>query len=130
MLILNIIAIEVENLKKMSKSIQGPGEEIIRIKTDLIVHSRGECVERDNLLALEMKKSYRPKKEKDADRSRLKCLTKDSFNHEWSFDGTEPPEHVYRYAIGIYYEIDFDKNTISIEYYRKGKYHTKDKKTH
>ena len=31
-------------------------------------------------------------------------------------------------AIGIYYEIDFDKNTISIEYYRKGKYHTKDKK--
>ena len=26
------------------------------------------------------------------------------------------------------YEIDFDKNTISIEYYRKGKYHTKDKK--
>lgn len=92
------------------------------------MHSRGECIERDNLLALEMKKSYRSKKEKDADRSRLECLTKDSFNHEWSFDGTEPPEHVCRYAIGIYYEIDFDKNTISIEYYRKGKYHTKDKK--
>ena len=82
----------------------------------------------NNLLALEMKKSYRSKKEKDADRNRLECLTKDSFNHEWSFDGTEPPEHVCRYAIGIYYEIDFDKNTISIEYYRKGKYHTKDKK--
>ena len=112
--------------KKMSKSIQGPGEEIIRIKADLIVHSRGECVERDNLLALEMKKSYRPKKEKDADRSRLKCLTKDSFNHEWSFDGTELPEHVCRYAIGIYYEIDFDKRTISLEYYRKGEFYTDD----
>lgn len=110
----------------MSKSIQGPNEEIIRIKTDLIVHSRGECIERDNLLALEMKKSYRPKKEKDADRSRLKCLTKDSFNHEWSFDGTELPEHVCRYAIGIYYEIDFDKRTISLEYYRKGEFYTDD----
>ena len=112
--------------KRIFKSIQGPGEEIIRIKADLIVHSRGECVERDNLLALEMKKSYRPKKEKDADRSRLKCLTKDSFNHEWSFDGTELPEHVCRYAIGIYYEIDFDKRTISLEYYRKGEFYTDD----
>lgn len=112
--------------KKMSKSIQGPGEKIIRIKADLIVHSRGECVERDNLLALEMKKSYRSKKEKDADRNRLECLTKDSFNHEWSFDGTEPPEHVCRYAIGIYYEIDFDKRTISLEYYRKGEFYTDD----
>ena len=111
MLILNIIAIEVENLKKCLKVYRVQAKKIIRIKADLIVHSRGECVERDNLLALEMKKSYRSKKEKDADRNRLECLTKDSFNHEWSFDGTEPPEHVCRYAIGIYYEIDFDKNT-------------------
>lgn len=114
-------------LKRKFKSIQGPCEEIIRIKTDLIVHSRGECKERDNLIALEMKKSYRPKKEKDADRNRLKCLTKDSFNHEWSFDGKELPEHVCRYAIGIYYEIDFDKRIIYLEYYSKGDFYTDDK---
>lgn len=32
---------------------------VVQIQCDLIVHSRGENVKQDNLLAIEMKKSYR-----------------------------------------------------------------------
>ena len=58
---------------------------------------------------------------KDADRNRLIALTKDSFNNMWSFDGETLPEHVCRYVLGVYYEIDYSSHTIKIEYCRKGK---------
>ncbi len=54
---------------------------------DLIVHSRGEIVEKDNLIALEMKKAYRSMQEKENDKTRLVALTKDSYDGVWSFDG-------------------------------------------
>lgn len=95
---------------------------IVNIVCDLIIHSRGQNVRQDNLLALEMKKSYRSQKEKDSDRRRLIALTKSTFNNDiWSYDGKTFPEHVCRYIIGIYYEIDLRKNKIIIEYYRQGK---------
>lgn len=68
-----------------------------------------------------MKKSYRSRKEKDEDRNRLIALTKDSFDDVWSFDGHTLPEHVCRYALGVYYEINYSRNVIEIEYYQKGK---------
>lgn len=107
-------------LKTVLKTINGPKERIINITSDLIIHSRGENIQNDNLITLEMKKSNRSEKEKDKDRDRLSCLTKSSYDDVWSYDGTTLPEHVCRYILGIYYEIDFESRTIHIEYYRKG----------
>lgn len=107
-------------LKTLIKTINGLKDRIINITCDLIVHSRGEIIQNDNLIALEMKKSNRSNKEKDSDRERLSCLTKSSYNDIWSYDGTTLPEHVCRYILGIYYEVDFGARVIYIEYYRKG----------
>ena len=66
-----------------------------------------------------MKKSSRPASEKQKDRDRLIALTKDGYS-AWSFDGETLPDHVCRYILGIYYEIDFDHHRIYLEYYRHG----------
>ena len=65
------------NIKTIQKEISDNQREIIPINCDLIVHSRGECIQQDNLIAIEMKKSHRTRKEKDNDRARLVALTKD-----------------------------------------------------
>jgi len=94
---------------------------VIKITCDLIVHSRGENVKRDNLIALEMKKAYRPQADKDADRERLMALTKnESTDDIWTYDGKVFPKHVCGYSLGIYYEIDLPKEIILIEYYSGG----------
>lgn len=94
---------------------------VIKIKCDFILHSRGHNSRQDNLLALEMKKSYRSQEEKDADRRRLIALTKSTYDNDiWSYDGKTFPEHVCRYIIGIYYEIDWEKKKVLIEYYKCG----------
>ena len=107
-------------IKTMRKTIKGPSYEIIPINCDLIVHSRGEIIKQDNLIAIEMKKSTATRVRKDKDRERLIALTKDSFDDVWSFDGKALPEHVCRYVLGVYYEINFRRKSIVIEYYRKG----------
>ncbi len=102
------------------KTIKNYREEIITINCDLIVHSRGEIVEQDNLLALEMKKSTASNSDKVKDKERLMALTKDTFDDIWAYDGKSFPEHVCRFILGVYYEVDIPKRTVSIEYYRKG----------
>ena len=84
------------------------------------MHSRGKNIAQDNLIALEMKKSNASAEEKQSDKERLMALTRDTFDDVWSFDGTTLPEHVCRYIIGIYYEINFGKRTILLEYYKQG----------
>ena len=108
-------------IKTIYKTIKGPHLEIIPINCDLIVHSRGEIVKQDNLIAMEMKKSTATHRSKDKDRERLIALTKDSFDDVWSFDGKTLPEHVCRYVLGVYYEINYKQKSILIEYYRKGR---------
>lgn len=95
------------------------GEEIT-INCDLLVHSRGENLEADNLIALEMKKSNFSKDAKDRDRARLKALT--STQDKRLLDETikKFPENVCGYKLGIYYEVNFKKHTILIEYYYTG----------
>lgn len=94
---------------------------IVKIKCDFILHSRGHNIAQDNLLALEMKKSYRSRYSKDKDRNRLIALTKSSYDNDvWSYDGTTMPEHVCRYIIGIYYEVDILHNKIILKFYRQG----------
>ncbi len=107
-------------VKTICKTIRGPEEQIVKINCDLIVHSRGEHIEQDNLLAIEMKKSTRPTSEKKKDKERLIALTKDSFDDVWAWDGNILPEHVCRYVLGVYYEINHQTHKILIEYYRQG----------
>lgn len=94
---------------------------VIAITCDLIVHSRGQIIAQDNLLAVEMKKSTAKKEEKDKDRNRLIALTKDSYDDVWSFDGVTLPEHVCGYLLGVYYEINVPSRSVLLEFYRKGK---------
>lgn len=94
---------------------------VIQVTCDLLVHSRGENEYKDNLIALEMKKSYQPEEKKRADRERLIALTKsESTNDVWSYDGKTFPQYVCGYELGIYYEIDLPNRTIIIEYYKSG----------
>jgi hypothetical protein len=93
----------------------------ISVCCDLIVHSRGEIAVQDNLIALEMKRSTHSREEKAKDKIRLKCLTRDSFDDVWSFDGETLPEHVCRYVLGVYYELNTESRRIEIKYYVKGK---------
>ena len=108
------------NLNGQIKTIINENLEVINIQCDLIIHSRGEKVEQDNILALEMKKSSRPQEEKVKDKNRLIALTKQTFGDTWSFDGVSLPEHVCRYILGIYYEIDEDDKTVLLEFYERG----------
>lgn len=111
-------------IKTICKTIRGAEEQVIPINCDLILHSRGENTEQDNLLAIEMKKSSRPEQEKERDKERLIALTKDSFDDVWAWDGHNLPEHVCRYVLGVYYELDYRRKEIRIEYYKRGRQET------
>ncbi|PAD45290.1 hypothetical protein [Shouchella clausii] len=104
------------------KTIKNHKEIIIPITCDIIVHSRGENINQDNIIAIEMKKSSNSKAKKDKDRERLIALTKDSFDNIWSYDGKTFPEHVCCYLLGVYYEINLEKRLVEIEYYMKGEF--------
>lgn len=106
-------------VKTFRKTISDLEMQVVTINCDLIIHSRGKLIN-DNLIALEMKKSTRAKKEKIKDKERLECLTKEPNKDVWSYDGQVHPEHVCGYKLGIYYEIDLKKQKIYIEYYKKG----------
>lgn len=107
-------------LKTLKKTIRGPEEQIITINCDLIVHSRGQNVLRDNLIAVEMKKTTAKLVDKDKDRDRLECLTKSPNQNVWSYGGKAIPEHVCGYGLGVYYEVNFRRETILLEYYCEG----------
>ncbi|MES9977097.1 hypothetical protein [Candidatus Thiodiazotropha sp. LNASS1] len=102
------------------KTILDENYEVVTINCDLILHSRGNTVNNDNLIALEMKKSSRPQVEKDNDRKRLRALTKSSFDDVWSADGLVHPEHVCNYKLGIYLELDIPSRIFLLEEYGNG----------
>ncbi|MEG1793099.1 MAG: hypothetical protein RR294_05815 [Bacilli bacterium] len=103
------------------KTIYNGRAEVIKVNCDLIVHSRGENTMQDNLIAIEMKKNEQPFFEKEDDRIRLSCLTKDSFDDNvWSYDGKTLPKHVCRYKIGIFYEVNLKRMSLKLEYYYQG----------
>lgn len=92
----------------------------IRITCDLILHSRGEIVSHDNLIAVEMKKASHSTKTKNKDRQRLRALTKASFDDIWSADGKTLPEHVCGYEVGFLIVLDIPKEKFTVEEYRSG----------
>lgn len=93
---------------------------VVRITCDLILHSRGRIVERDNLIAIEMKRSSHPEREKQKDRIRLRALTKSSYDGVWSADGRALPEHVCGYGLGYFVELDADSRIFRFEEYQLG----------
>lgn len=102
------------------KTILDDDMKVVNITCDLILHSRGEIMERDNLIAIEMKKSNRPEEEKEDDRNRLRALTKSSYDDVWSFDGISHPEHVCGYEIGYFVEIDLENQNYTVQKFEKG----------
>ncbi len=108
-------------IKTICRTIDDGSTQILSINCDLIVHSRGEIPRQDNLIAIEMKKSSAADSEKEKDRERLVALTKDTFDDVWAWNGSDLPEHVCRYMLGVYYEINYKRKPISLEYYRTGR---------
>ena len=106
---------QVESHKKMCKKLNG---ENAVISCDLILHSRGQNIEEDNLIELEMKKADRRESEKKSDRERLEKITQPV--NETCIKKGKLPTYVCGYKLGIYYEIDFKKKIIHIEYYCGG----------
>ena len=108
------------NIDGLIKTIIDDNEVVTNITCDLVVHSRGDSIEQDNLISLEMKKSDRENDKKQKDKNRLIALTKEK-NAVWSYDGKTLPRHVCRYILGVYYEISLNRNQIYLEYYYHGK---------
>jgi hypothetical protein len=92
----------------------------ISITCDLILHSRGGNIRNDNLIAIEMKKSERPKREKDEDRIRLRALTKASYDDVWSNDGVTHPKYVCGYQLGLFIELNARRGRIMVEEFEGG----------
>jgi hypothetical protein len=107
------------NLEK-PKTILDDEYKVVNITCDIIVHSRGKNILTDNLIAIEMKKSNRPQNEKDADRNRLRALTKKSFDGVWLANGVTLPKHVCGYIIGFYMELNSETKQCLIECYKQG----------
>ncbi len=102
------------------KTILDEQMQVVNITCDLILHSRGEIMGKDNLIAIEMKKSERPEEEKSSDRARLRTLTKSSFDGVWSYDGETHPEHVCGYEIGYFVELDREKSSYVVQVFKAG----------
>jgi hypothetical protein len=102
------------------KTILDDEHRVIAVNCDLILHSRGEVKENDNLIAVEMKKSTRPAHEKKSDRDRLRALTMKSYDGVWSADGVTLPERVCDYTLGVYIEVNRTARTCLLEFYGQG----------
>lgn len=115
---------EFDRNQNMVKTIINDEMKIIAIECDLIVHSRGENIQQDNLIAIEMKKATNRKKRKE-DRKRLEYMTRNTYYNEITFQ--KLPRHICRYAIGIFYDINIKAQQVNLEYYEDGKLCKKEK---
>lgn len=103
------------------KTIRNDNREIIEVTCDLILHSRGAFNERDNLIAIEAKKSGNSaRKTKENDRNRLRALTRETYDGIWTFDAGTLPEHVCNYLLGVFIEFDPQRLRAEVEYYTNG----------
>lgn len=94
-----------------------PREAKVTVVCDLIVHSRGEN-QKDNLIAIEMKKRGRDIKGIESDVDRLRALTnKRTNNFNW---GDMDLDTVSDYEIGILYIIDRAKKDIELRIFADG----------
>lgn len=102
------------------KTIIDQNAQIVTIRCDVVVHSRGRILAQDNLIAIEMKRVNHSEEEKEKDRVRLKAMTKSSFDDVWSADGKTLPEHVCGYLLGYYLELRAPDEYFLVEEYAGG----------
>lgn len=102
------------------KTIAGENFESVTITCDLILHSRGRVPDKDNLIAIEMKRRSHPPAEKHKDRIRLIALTREPYEGVWSADGRADPAHVGDYFLGYFIEVDERRRRLLIEEYARG----------
>ena len=50
----------------------------------------------------------------------LKALIRKSLDNIWTYNGTELPQNICRYVLGVYYEINTSRMEVEIEYYQDG----------
>ena len=100
------------------KMIMGPDTQEINITCDVILHSRGENPETDNLIAIEMKKAFTNDELKHKDRYRLIALTT-SPDQVYPLGDTKH-KYVCGYELGYFVDIDRQNETVSIEVYQSG----------
>lgn len=109
------------NFDGQIKTIIDDNMQVTDITCDLIIHSRGQVADLDNLIAIEMKRDTHLLTEKNKDRIRLRALTKPINDSEtYSVDGRILPQHVCGYKLGVFYEISLIRRQINIEYYVNG----------
>lgn len=102
--------VEFNRNKKRINQLHNDDGFVSNILPDIIVHIRGKEIP-DNLLVLEMKKSSADHQDKENDRNRLRKMTKQNYNGN---------SYSYEYRLGIYYEINFEKKQILVEFYQDG----------
>lgn len=100
------------------KRIRRRGGECIEITTDVIVHSRGENLNQDNLIAIEMKKSTLSSADKQRDRERLEVLT--GADDQILGIGKTNPKHVSGYKLGVFIDLNLRAKSAIVEFYGKG----------
>lgn len=94
----------------------------IPITCDLILHSRGESILEDNLIAIEMKRSTHSGEATESDRRRLRAMTKSSYDDIWSADGIAHPEDVCGYRMGYLLVLNVAQRNIVVEGYARGQF--------
>lgn len=95
-------------------------EQVIAIRADIILHSRGTVLEQDNLVAIELKMLPAEQQELDDDRERLVIMTSRDLGEMYPWNGGRLPKYVCGYKLGIYLLFDAKKGLIYQEFYDDG----------
>lgn len=90
----------------------------ISITCDIILHSRGENPNADNLIAIEMKKAEAKDARKNSDRNRLRALTKPC--HEVYPLASADRKYVCGYELGYFIDMSRQEGCAVIEVYASG----------
>jgi hypothetical protein len=102
--------------------------EVVPIRCDLILHSRGAVVEKDNLIAVEMKRASHSADATQRDRERLRAMTRETYDNNWFPGSGQLPEHICGYELGYLLIVHQARRSIRVEEYADGeKSHAKRK---
>lgn len=108
------------NFEAKIKTIINEFYQVIPIRCDLILHSRG-IKAKDNLIAIEMKKQVHAEEARQRDRERLKAMTRPTYDNRWDPLSGDPPEHICDYEIGFLLILNRNNRSIRIEEYVGGR---------
>ena len=93
--------------------------QVIPIRCDLILHSRG-ALAKDNLIAIEMKKEVHSQEATQRDRERLRAMTRPTFDNRWDPLSGTPAEHICDYELGYLLILNRKARSVRIEEYVGG----------